>query len=199
MTKRYSILQKKLQELELELNKVFSLPTDTPCHQLIAEGIAQRFVFVRHLLSAEMASHPKKPHHLQHISRRLTELESAFHDWENFRTSDIDHLDSTSTCSCTESCLNDDGPDPDPDSDDFLGLDGSVYEDPEVFGEGNWVEEKVGGDRVEIEDERVKGRCCGGRIWAVVFAFVVMGLAIVKMFSGFLNCTDYEHYDSTPT
>jgi hypothetical protein len=107
MTKRYSILQRKLQELEFELSQVFSLPATTQCSQPLLEDIRQRFVFVNNLLSAEVASHPSKPHHLHHIQQRLTELERNFRACESFKTHVDD--DNASRCSCTESCLNDDG------------------------------------------------------------------------------------------
>jgi hypothetical protein len=111
MTKRYSILRKKLQEVESELRHVFSLPVTTPCSELLLEEIHQKFVFAKNLLSAEVASHPSKPHHLQHLEQRLTELERDFQEWVNFKASAFDHVedDNASRCSCTESCLNDDG------------------------------------------------------------------------------------------
>ncbi|GLT57394.1 hypothetical protein SLA2020_303690 [Shorea laevis] len=131
MTKRYSILRKKLQELESTLTHVFSLPVTTPCSQLVLEEIHQRFVFAKNLLSAEVASHPSKPHHLQHLAQRLKELNHDFREWESLKASDFTHVDhdNASGCSCTESCLNDDG-------------EASVYEeDPDGFSqeEGwNW-------------------------------------------------------------
>ncbi|XVF11189.1 hypothetical protein REPUB_Repub08aG0004500 [Reevesia pubescens] len=111
MTKRYAILQKKLKELESELNQVFSLqPDQTPYHQRFSQDIQQRFLFLKNLLSAEIVSSPRKPYHLQHIAQRLLELEAAFKEWDSFQTSAApDHVEKGSTCSCTESCLNDDG------------------------------------------------------------------------------------------
>ncbi|KAJ4951245.1 hypothetical protein NE237_028077 [Protea cynaroides] len=56
----------------------------------------------------EFQSHPQNPHHLHHISERLEELESAFKDKKTFGTSSVDHIDTASSCSCTDSCFNDD-------------------------------------------------------------------------------------------
>ncbi|XWS36946.1 hypothetical protein CRYUN_Cryun19dG0001400 [Craigia yunnanensis] len=109
MTKRYAILQKKLKELESELDQLFSLPPETPYNQRFSQDIQQRFLFLKNLLSTEIASHPRKPYHLQYIAQRLLELEAAFQEWDSFQTSPLDHVEKGSTCSCTESCLNDDG------------------------------------------------------------------------------------------
>ncbi|KAK9292283.1 hypothetical protein L1049_020247 [Liquidambar formosana] len=205
MTKRYAILQKKLQELESELNQVFTFPAENPCHQLLSEGIDQRFVFLNNLLSAEIASHPKKPHHLEHIAHRLVELETAFHDWDDFRTSAIDHIDTISTCSCTESCLNDD------DGEGSDGLDSRVCEedDVQVFYDGV-IEEKPPEEEVvvaKVEPERVVRREEVVRVWirkyggvmasGVLLGMVLMGLLMVR-FSG---CFHYiEHgFSVTPT
>ncbi|OMO98128.1 hypothetical protein COLO4_14128 [Corchorus olitorius] len=104
MTKRYKILQKKLKELESELNQVFALSHDTPLDQHISQDIENKFLFLNNLLSAEITSSPRKPYHLQHIAQRLLELDAAFH--QNLAP---DHVEKGSACSCTESCLNDDG------------------------------------------------------------------------------------------
>lgn len=117
MTRRYKTLQKKLKELKAELRFVFSLPPgqnddhNTPYHQLLSEEIQQRILFVKNLLTAEITSHPlrSRPHHLSHIAKRLTDLESAFHEWDDHRRSvtsrdyDIHNLgDAISICSCDE-------------------------------------------------------------------------------------------------
>lgn len=112
MTKRYTILQKKLKELESQLENIFSLPADPPkLHQLLSDDFEQRLVFVKSLLSAEIASHPSKPHHLTHMSRTLDRIDSAFRHWDATSAAALHHHadDSASTCSCTDSCLNDDG------------------------------------------------------------------------------------------
>lgn len=107
MTKKFGILQKKVKELESDVNQVVSLLPETPRHQRFSQEIQQRFLFVKNLLSAEIASRPRKPHHLQHLVQRLLELESTFQEWDNFQTS-APLEKGNSTCSCTESCLIDD-------------------------------------------------------------------------------------------
>ncbi|KAB2598514.1 hypothetical protein D8674_001434 [Pyrus ussuriensis x Pyrus communis] len=122
MTKTYRILRKKLKELESYLESVLALPPE----ELAAEcqlhhflDMAQRLSFLEKMLSAEKASSPSKPKHLEHMSRRLKELGKILSEWvdslgltssgmdcEHVRD---DHEDVGSTCSCTESCLNDDG------------------------------------------------------------------------------------------
>lgn len=109
MTKRYTILQKKLKELESQLKQVSSLPLDTPHHRRFSQDIQQRFLFLNNLLSAEIACRPKKPFHLQPIAKRLLELEAAFRDWDSFRSSPPDHVEKGPACSCTGSCFNDEG------------------------------------------------------------------------------------------
>ncbi|CAK9135159.1 unnamed protein product [Ilex paraguariensis] len=178
MTKRYAILQKKLQELEYELVQVFALPAETPCHQLLSEGIEQRFLFLTNLLSAEIASNPSKPHHLHHIAQRLTELETAFRDWDDYRISVVNNFETGSICSCTQSCLNDDG--------EVLGDLGSpVYDVPETFYEAV-VEEEVAEETVKVEKE--EGRVwvwgyCGVMASGVVLGAVSMAFVMVR-FSG---------------
>lgn len=117
-------MQKKLEELESVLKySVFSLAANSPCSQLVLQDINQKFVFLKNLLSAEIASHPSKPHHLHHIEHRLARLESDFNGWDGrFKTSALNNIldDTASTCSCTESGLNDDGEASD-DGDDDLG------------------------------------------------------------------------------
>ncbi|KAK8598837.1 hypothetical protein V6N13_076783 [Hibiscus sabdariffa] len=109
MTKRYTTLQKKLKELESQLNQALSLPLETTSHQSFSQDIQQRFLFLNNLLSAEVSSGPRNPFHLQHIAKRVLELEAAFKEWDSFQSSAPDHVEEGSACSCTESCLNDDG------------------------------------------------------------------------------------------
>ncbi|KAJ8552796.1 hypothetical protein K7X08_020189 [Anisodus acutangulus] len=114
MTKRYGILRKKLEKLETDLNLLFSFPPDTATHEILSHGIEQQLEFLNHLLAAEIASSPSKPRHLKHIGRRLNELETAFRHWDDYHSQQQQSAgnineDAASVCSCSESCLNDDG------------------------------------------------------------------------------------------
>lgn len=111
MTKRFSILRAKLQELESKLHDALLLHPPESDHQHqhqnhnqthhannLSEDIKQKFGFIKNLLSAEISSSPpSKPHHLQHVAHRIASLEEAFLKWD------------TSSCSCTDSCFHDDG------------------------------------------------------------------------------------------
>ncbi|TXG70701.1 hypothetical protein EZV62_005636 [Acer yangbiense] len=89
----YSILQKKLQELETQLTEAFSLPPEAPYRHFYTQEIDQKFVFLNTLLSAEIAStSPKKPFNLNHIAQRVVELEAEFREWDN---GDVNVRDST--------------------------------------------------------------------------------------------------------
>ncbi|XVF49356.1 hypothetical protein PTKIN_Ptkin04bG0005000 [Pterospermum kingtungense] len=124
MTKKSAILQKKVKQLESELNQLFSLPPDqTPCDQRFFQDIQQRLLFLKTLLSAEIASRPRNPpYHLQHLAKRLLKLEAAFQQWDSFQSSAPDHVEKGSTCSCTESCLIDDGGTPEGSSETLMSL-----------------------------------------------------------------------------
>uniref|UniRef100_A0A7N0RD49 DUF7610 domain-containing protein n=1 Tax=Kalanchoe fedtschenkoi TaxID=63787 RepID=A0A7N0RD49_KALFE len=117
----HAVLDRKLDQLQSQLDTVFTqIPTS---HD--ASFVNQRFLFLKNLLSAEKtaaASDDAAPlHHLRHASRRLHQLESAFRDWERNSTAAAvqmgghyeDGDDVSSTCSCTESCLNLDDDDDD--------------------------------------------------------------------------------------
>nr|DAD47827.1 TPA_asm: hypothetical protein HUJ06_017764 [Nelumbo nucifera] len=179
MAKGYAIFKRKLKELELELNEVVALSAETPCHQLLSEGLRGRFGFLRSLLAAEIKSQPRKPHHLHHIEQRLAELEAAFLDWDNFRTSAIHHLDSASTCSCTESCLNEDE-----DGDGSSDLGSPFYLDTETVSD-KAIEEKAQVPIEKVEGRRVQnGKICRVVVTSfVLFVLVMMGLG-VAIFSG---------------
>lgn len=180
MTKRYSILQKKLQELESLLNDIFSFSEDhdrntIPPHYFTAKltnlttEFIQRLDFFKSLLTAEKTSHPSKPHHLQHMSQRLDELESAFLDWAGFgNSSPQHHIDDASTCSCTESCLNDDGEVSDDKAPESL----AVYGDPEiVVDDGLEVSEQEEDDDDGLAMVEYK-ECFGGEKEAASFGDV---------------------------
>jgi hypothetical protein len=212
MTKRYSILRKKLQEVESVLSHVFSLPVTTPCSDLLLEEIRQRFVFVKSLLSAEVASHPSKPHHLQHLSQRLEELERDFRAWESFRASGFDRADhdNASGCSCTESCLNDDG-----EASGDLGS--PVYEEePDRFPEGLIGEKALAGlnrengmpaarcfrcSFVETRDMRGEERSVGNGSLCVAMAMgLVLGMALMGyVMARISGCFHYLQPRSFPT
>ncbi|PON89479.1 hypothetical protein TorRG33x02_148300 [Trema orientale] len=124
MTKRYSILQKRLQELKSQLNEISRDKHDDDDDDDVEDqnkiqilDFEQRLGFVRTLLSAEIASRPTKPHHLVHMSQIFHELEAAYLE-DGFKTRSFDDHDNSSTCSCTESCLNDDGEVQNDDEDD---------------------------------------------------------------------------------
>ncbi|RDY00283.1 hypothetical protein CR513_16541, partial [Mucuna pruriens] len=108
MTKRYKNLEAKLRELQSILDEALLLGPETQFHDSISKDIKQKLAFIGILLSAEVASHPSKPHHLHHISERLSTLERRFHQWNSSRTLSYQDFDKDSTCSCTNSCLNDD-------------------------------------------------------------------------------------------
>lgn len=69
---------------------------------------------MKNLLSAEIASHPAKQHHLENMSQRVRELEAAYRDWGTSSvttTSTLDHVDNVhdddddddaSKCSCLQ-------------------------------------------------------------------------------------------------
>ncbi|XP_054814366.1 uncharacterized protein LOC129314909 [Prosopis cineraria] len=115
MTKRCSILQSKLNELESRLRDALLLHDHDDQHQFISEDIKQKFVFIKSLLSAEISSSPSSsttPHHLQHVGQRIQQLEHSFLRWDSSRDfSGGEEFEVASSCSCTESCFNDDGGD----------------------------------------------------------------------------------------
>ncbi|EEF51549.1 conserved hypothetical protein [Ricinus communis] len=174
MTKRYSVLQKKLQELESFLKDVFSLnPLD---HNLHSQDIEQRLEFLKTLLSAEITSSPEKPHHLQHISKRLSELESIVRDWHDYKTTTMHehNVETVSTCSCTESCLNDDG------EATFAG--GSCgFEETENAVEGSAEENNEEEVRVEemSEAKKEEKRSVGVAVGWRMFGSLMIGMALM--------------------
>ncbi|KAF5197283.1 hypothetical protein FRX31_013131 [Thalictrum thalictroides] len=192
MTKRYAVIQKKLEQLESELKDVINFPAETtPFHQLVSESVERRFSFLRSFLTAEIETHPSKPHHLYHMDQRLAELETAFHEWDNFTTfSPTNHIDTASTCSCTESCLNDDVGE---DITDMSGGGGgggelTVYENPEfVFEDEKKEEVDTGFEKVQLggtEGKKLfwRGKFHGFMRWAVMF-----GLGLLGFILGYIN------------
>lgn len=211
MTKSYSILQAKLQELESILDELLLLDPDT--QSLSKDIIKQKLDFIGNLLSAEVASHPSKPHHLHHISQKLAALDKFFHAWDASRTFPHEEFDKDSSCSCTESCLNDDG--------EALGLVpefvgdkalvefngeketakifdkmGSFdYEDAEDYFEGD--KQLVEFDRDQLKREETRdgafGRKCCALLGGIVIGMVLMGfITVVNLF----DCFHYVEHTS---
>lgn len=109
MAKSYKNLQAKLQELQSILDEALLLGPDIQSQDSISNDIKHKLAFIGNLLTAEVASHhPSKPHHLHHISERLSTMERDFHHWDSFRSLPCNDFDKDSICSCTDSCLNDD-------------------------------------------------------------------------------------------
>lgn len=201
MTKRYQVLQRKLRELESLIARLSSPYPAIPSGHL-AE-IAQQLVFSRKLLSAEVASHPSKPHHLAHISRRLDRLDTVFRHYQEHHDHDVnddfavnDGLDAASTCSCTESCLNDDG-----EGEADLGSELCEEPEEEMFYEAppGVVEEEEAASveevgRVVLETNKTEkggaereeeGDCVWG-YFGVLGGGLVVGVAIGAVLTGFV-------------
>ncbi|THG14250.1 hypothetical protein TEA_009233 [Camellia sinensis var. sinensis] len=224
MAKGYAILQRKLEQLESDLLQVLSLPPETPCHQLLSEGIKQRFVFFTNLLSTELSSASSSPSHssktnyqLRHIANRLSQFESAFRDWDHHQISSLAAPASAETCSCTESCVNDDGDMgstelgdqafyeddyDDDDNDDYV----EVFEEPVVEEKATMTmamamaTESVGVERDVKKEEEKEGRVwgwsryCGVMGGGVVVGALLMGFVMVR-FCDCFNCY-LQHGDS---
>ncbi|QHO34688.1 uncharacterized protein DS421_9g269050 [Arachis hypogaea] len=113
MTKKSSVLHSKLQELSSILDDLLlHAPNQKQSHESLSKDIKNKIVFIRKLLSAEVASNSQSPlssspHHLNHSSERLASLENAFHAWDTHKTLSPEYIniDNDSTCSCS----NDDG------------------------------------------------------------------------------------------
>nr|KYP67910.1 hypothetical protein KK1_021525 [Cajanus cajan] len=199
MTKSYKNVEAELEELQSMLDEALLLGPETESHDSISNDIKQRFAFIGNLLSAEVASHPSKPHHLHHVSERLATMEREFHHWDSFRTLPFHDLDKDSTCSCTDSCLNDDGDETEltafeenNGSDKFASLD---YEDAEDFledfGGDNELVEFDGGiliktrkdnglEREERRESRVGNKCCAVAA-GVLVGIIFMGFIMVNI------------------
>ncbi|GMH08790.1 hypothetical protein Nepgr_010630 [Nepenthes gracilis] len=206
----YAILQKKLEELESQRNAFLE---EKPCGEqlIVSEEMEQRISFIKNLLAAELKaasqSNQKQPlHRLAHLAHRLQILEAAFRN-----NSDDDCLaaadssitvhndvisddlgsdsDSCPTCSCTDSCRNDD----DDDRGEFDSTAGlmAVYDNPvfscghsaliEAFGEDEEEEERDVRS-VETEAPRFAGGCgyWRGVGSAMMVGAVLMGMAMVS-------------------
>ncbi|CAL0329437.1 unnamed protein product [Lupinus luteus] len=191
MAKNYSILHAKVHELESIVDELFLLGPDTESHHSLSKDIIkQKLDFIWNLLSAEVASHPSKPHHLHHISQRLEELDKTFHQWEPSPTLSHDHyFDKDSTSSCTDSCFNDDGEAHD-DEKALVEFNGSekeiekvasfVYEDAEEwFEEFDGDREVVESESDEMKREEIRECALGSKCFAVTLfvAFIMVTLS----------------------
>lgn len=115
MTKTDSVLESKLQELESILNELHHHhhphddQTQTPSNTDLSEDFKQKLVFIKNLFSAEISSSPpSKRHHLQHVAQRIKRLEETLQILDSRREFSYDQLEKGSSCSCTDSCINDD-------------------------------------------------------------------------------------------
>ncbi|KAM3340590.1 hypothetical protein BC332_07937 [Capsicum chinense] len=186
MTKRYGILRKKLDKLESNLHLLFTFSPATTTHDILSHGIEQQLEFLNHLLAAEIASCPSKPRHLHHIARRLNELETAFlHSQQQLDGNFNDH-DAASVCSCSESCLNDDG---EAAVEHFFG--DSIVNNYDVPEEDSPVVDIKGGveDIEEVDGEEKgsnNGRYFGILGCGMMMGAVCMGFVMVKFYDCFL-------------
>ncbi|KAA0037648.1 hypothetical protein E6C27_scaffold277G003110 [Cucumis melo var. makuwa] len=169
MTKTYAILQKKLQELELQLSHN---NLTTIIHPSLSQEFHQKFLFVANLLSAEIASCPTElmPRRLRHMARRLAQLEAGF--WSPDMLADNGHVNDSSTCWCTESCLNDDSE----------VVSGSSCLEDEMEG-GECFYECVEGEKEEKEERKIVGvgKLNGAMASGFVIGMVLMGVAVFSI------------------
>lgn len=155
MTKKKAIFQKKLEEVETQLNEILSLPEDHPNRLLVSNEFEQSLVFVKNLLYAEISSHPSsKSHHFQHFYHKLEHMEAVFRGWDgNFNFSIPDHnTDDDSSCSCTDSCFKDDD-NVDDDYEVTANVDPEIVFDWEGFAEDKALVEYKG-NLVEKDTEK---------------------------------------------
>ncbi|KAK2653546.1 hypothetical protein Ddye_013402 [Dipteronia dyeriana] len=195
MAKRsYSILQKKLQELETQLTGAFSLPPEAPYRHFYSQEIDQKFVFLNTLLSAEIAStSPKKPFNLNHISQRVMDLEAEFRDWDNdddnVRDSTIvddhDHHNFETGSTCSYHNNNDDHVD----NHDKEDTDDDVVAESFSGGEEQVVKST---SREENNNNKRVRVCSAGKYVVVMASGVVIGMALMVRFSG---CFQYNYFN----
>lgn len=204
-------------------HEFFTLPPTAPRRQDLADGIKQRFVFLKTLLSAEQnvptanqIQDPPDHHHLKQIGLRVRELEAAFRNWDEFRHSTVHLIDTASTCSCAESCFDDE--------DDVDGLTSGpvIREEPQSFIEAEKEEEEEAAAMEEPEvfldaamskEEKAAGAARAarggkkreeGRFWAwrnfgvmassMVVGAVLMGVVMVGFCECFHNHTLYQSF-----
>ncbi|KAK6794284.1 hypothetical protein RDI58_007737 [Solanum bulbocastanum] len=183
MTKRYGILRKKLEKLESDLHLLFTFPPDSATHEILSHAIEQQLEFLNHLLAAEITSSPSKPRHLYHIGRRLNELETVFdlHSQQQLDGNNMNDHDAASVCSCSESCINDDGEA----AVERNFVDSMVnYDVPE---DSPVVDIKDVDDVEEVDGEE-EGNIINGRYFGVLGCGVMMGAVCV----GFIVLRFYD-------
>ncbi|KAL5744316.1 hypothetical protein ACOSQ2_027432 [Xanthoceras sorbifolium] len=184
MAKRsYSILQKKLQELESQLTQAFSLPPETPYRQFYSQEIDQKFLFLNTLLSAEIASSPKKPYNLHHIAQRVADLEIEFREWDSDNVKDstiVNHFETSSTCSYHNTNHH---------HVDDHDKDVNAY--PELLDE---AEEK---SVAESTGEAIEKRVWVGKYFVVMASGVLVGMAFMGLVMfRFSGCFHYVNQNS---
>ncbi|CAN4101841.1 unnamed protein product [Withania somnifera] len=172
MTKRYGVLQKKLEKMESDLHLLYTFPPDTATHEILSHGIEQQLDFLNHLLAAEIASCPSKPRHLHHIARRLNQLETVFIHSQQQSQGNIGDHDAASVCSCSELCLNDDGQ---------ADVERELAESPVNYEDSPVVDIKSV-EKVDKEEKGNNGRyfgilCCG---------IMIMGFVMLRFNDCFL-------------
>ncbi|KGN51765.2 hypothetical protein Csa_009074, partial [Cucumis sativus] len=165
---------KKLQELELQLSHN---NLTTIIHPSLSQEFHQKLLFVANLLTAEIASCPStlKPRRLKHMARRLAQLEAVF--WSPDLV-DNGQVDDSTTCLCTESCLNDDSE----------VVSGSSCLEDEMEG-GECFYECVEGEKEEKEERKIVGvvKLNGAMVSGFVIGVVSMGVAnfFIELFGYF--------------
>ncbi|KAK9103163.1 hypothetical protein Sjap_020417 [Stephania japonica] len=209
----FVVLQKILEELDSRISKVANLPLETFRHDLEAESIKNRFVFLKTLLSTEIESNPHMQEDLQRITQKASELEKDFQEWDNSRTSPklllppplVNHNNTSSYCSCTH---EDDEYSPNSSHNSELSDVGITefpsYEEPKSVFQEALLENSTAvmvTNRVE-EKTRMETRNGSSKTSLIVFmiALVALSLAIIARHCG-IRCY-YEgemNFFPTPT
>lgn len=180
------LLQKKLQELEASLTAAgHDPPLDPQRRTSYDDDVDKRFVFLRNLLSAELASQPDAPDQLREIGQRLVGLEAALFDRSQSRNG------TPSVCSdCTHALLNAD----DRESDGSTTAAAEAEDFPRARSPDS-------GDK---NGEAATKRRAWGGIWKYCGAFVcgaiVGAIGVVELFSpSSLQFIQYESLPFPPT
>lgn len=169
MTKPNLILHKKLQECEAKLNEILETPYQEFYSDDQVQDIQKSLGFLKNFLSAEITSSPPIPHQLQQIANRISDLETNFRNWNDFRATTAMHncIERSSTCSCTESCLNDDGEASPPQVQE------NVVEDEKAPPEKEGIKVEEWREDLKKEEKR------GGRIFGTMAGGMLIGMALM--------------------